>query len=238
MIKTVLFDLDGTLLPMDLDVFTKAYIGSLSAALSDGDGKKGEMIAKATMAGVYAMVKNDGQKANEEIFWESFDKILPAMDYKDSDAINDYYKTEFQNIKSVCSFDVRAARTVKKAKELSFTVVLATNPLFPLTATESRIRWAGLDTDDFEYISSYENSHFTKPSLAYYTEILDKLGLCADECLMVGNDADEDMVASELGMKVFLLTDCHINKSGRDISHFPSGSFDELDAYISSLNNN
>ena len=104
-----------------------------------------------------------------------------------------------------------------------------------MTATESRMKWAGLDSGDFEYVSSYENSHFCKPSLGYYREILDKLSIRADECLMVGNDADEDMIAKELGMQVFLLTDCLINKSGKDLSLFPSGSFDALETYLVSL---
>jgi FMN phosphatase YigB (HAD superfamily) len=235
MIKTVLFDLDGTLLPMDLDIFTKAYIGSLSATLSGGEGDVAKKIAEGTMAGVYAMVKNDGQKTNEEVFWESFDKFLPAKQYRDSKEIEHYYSVEFQKIKEVCSFTTRAAEIVKKAKELSFKVVLATNPLFPMVATESRIKWAGLDRSDFEYVSCYESSHFSKPSLGYYREILDKLGLLAEECLMVGNDADEDMIAKELGMQVFLLTDCLINKKGRDISLFPSGSFDALETFLVSL---
>ena len=53
-----------------------------------------------------------------------------------------------------------------------------------------------------------------------------------EECLMVGNDVDDDMVASELGMKVFLLTDCLINKNGLDVNAYPNGSFDQLKDYI------
>ena len=45
---------------------------------------------------------------------------------------------------------------------------------------------------------------------------------------MVGNDVQEDMVARELGMEVFLLTPCMINKQGTDISQFPHGDFPEL----------
>lgn len=41
---------------------------------------------------------------------------------------------------------------------------------------------------------------------------------------MVGNDVTEDMVASETGMQVFLLTDCLINKERKDISVYPRGS--------------
>ena len=49
---------------------------------------------------------------------------------------------------------------------------------------------------------------------------------------MVGNDALEDMVASETGMQVFLLTDCLLNKEQKDISGCPQGSFRQLLDYI------
>lgn len=49
---------------------------------------------------------------------------------------------------------------------------------------------------------------------------------------MVGNDVSDDMVARDLGMQVFLLTDCLINKNEVDISQFPHGSFEELMAFI------
>ena len=52
---------------------------------------------------------------------------------------------------------------------------------------------------------------------------------------MVGNDVGDDMVAQELGMKVFLLTDCLINKHNVDISVYPHGSFEELMEYIRTL---
>ena len=62
-----------------------------------------------------------------------------------------------------------------------------------------------------------------------------KLGLQPKECVMVGNDATEDLAAAELGIPVFLLTDCLINKSGKDISQYPNGGFDALDAYLAAL---
>ena len=113
-------------------------------------------------------------------------------------------------------------------------MVLATNPLFPAIATHSRIRWAGLNPDDFEHITTYENSSYCKPNPDYYREILSKLNLKPEECVMVGNDTVEDMIAETLGMKVFLLTDCLINKPSADISTWPNGGFPELKAYLKS----
>ena len=59
-----------------------------------------------------------------------------------------------------------------------------------------------------------------------------KLELQAEDCLMVGNDADEDGAAAELGIPVFLLTDCLINKSGRDLGQFPHGGFEQLQTWL------
>ena len=128
----------------------------------------------------------------------------------------------------MCGYHPKAAETVRALKEKGFRVALATNPIFPQIATAQRIRWTGLTPEDFELFTTYENSHFCKPNLSYYEEVLERLGVTPQECLMVGNDVSEDMIAEKLGMKVFLLTDCLINKEDKDISVYPSGSFEQL----------
>ena len=97
------------------------------------------------------------------------------------------------------------------------------------------IAWAGLTPDDFEFYTTYENINSCKPNPSYYIEVAKRIGTDPSECLMVGNDVGDDMVAQKVGMKVFLLTDCLINKSEEDISKYPNGSFDELMNYIESL---
>ena len=114
-------------------------------------------------------------------------------------------------------------------------VALATNPLFPRIATETRIRWTGLEPEDFEFFTTYDNIGWCKPNLDYYREVLRWAALKGEDCLMVGNDVGEDMIAAELGMKVFLLTDCLINKAGEDIDKYPNGGFDELKRYVEEL---
>ena len=111
-------------------------------------------------------------------------------------------------------------------------LIIATNPLFPAAAQYNRVKWAGLDRDDFELITTYENSHYCKPNPAYYQEILDKQGLSADEVLMIGNDAREDTAAAQLGIPVFLVTDCLLNQHNLDISAFPQGSWDDCVQFI------
>ena len=79
--------------------------------------------------------------------------------------------------------------------------MLATNPVFPIVATANRANWAGVAPDLFEHITVYENSSYCKPNPKYYMEILDKLNMNAQECLMVGNDVDEDMSTADIGME-------------------------------------
>ena len=111
-------------------------------------------------------------------------------------------------------------------------MVLATNPIFPREATRNRIRWAGFEPESFEYYTTYENSCYCKPNPKYYLELIGKLGLKPEECLMVGNDVGEDMIAEKIGMKVFLITDCLINKNDEDISKYPHGGFKEYMKFI------
>jgi len=146
-----------------------------------------------------------------------------------------FYENEFQGVQSVCGCHPAAAEIVRDLKARGIRVVLATNPVFPAVATESRIRWAGLEPSDFELYTTYENSRYCKPTLAYYEDILASLGVSGEECVMVGNDVSEDMITERLGMKTFLLTDCLINKNGEDISKWAHGGFEELKEFLMQL---
>ena len=231
---TVLFDLDGTLLPMDQDEFIKGYFGGLAKRLAPL-GYQPEHLFRAIWAGTRAMVANDGSRRNEDAFWDACNAALGRNVRADEAAFEAFYREDFDKVSAFCGYTPMAREVIALVKSKGLTAALATNPLFPHMATESRIRWAGLEVSDFALYTSYEGSHFCKPSLDYYREVLDRLGVAAEECLMVGNDVQEDMIAEELGMRVFLLTDCLINKSDRDISRYPHGSFNELMAFIGEL---
>lgn len=233
-IKMVMFDLDGTLLPMDMDEFTSGYFGLLAAKAAPY-GYELQSVVKAIWHGVAAMVKNDGSCRNEEAFWKDFASIYGEQALKDKPVFDEFYANEFNEAKKFCGYDPKAAKTVHWIKDKGLRIALATNPLFPSIATETRISWTGLRPDDFEFYTTYENIGWCKPNLDYYREVLRWADLKGEECLMVGNDVGEDMIAAELGMKVFLLTDCLINKAGADIDQYPHGGFDELKEYVSGV---
>ncbi len=230
-ITTVLFDLDGTLLPMDQERFVKAYFKGLAQKAAPYGYEPGKLI-ETIWAGTSAMVKNTGAKTNEEVFWDLFAMIYGEEARADEALFSDFYHHEFQQVQASCGFQPKAKDLIELLQNKGMRLVLATNPIFPAIATQSRIRWAGLKPEDFVYWSTYENSHFCKPNLDYYREILNKLGISPAECLMIGNDVDEDMVTRQLGMRVFLLTDCLLNKGNKDLAQYPHGDFAELIAYI------
>ena len=234
MTKAILFDLDGTLLPMDQEVFVKDYLGRMAIFLAP-HGYDPQSLIKAVWAGTGAMVKNDGKAKNEDVFWQVFNSAVGRDAKQDLALFEEFYRTEFQKAKDSCGFNPAAVEAIRQIKDMGYRLILATKPLFPAIATHSRARWAGLNPEDFELVTTYENSRFCKPNPDYYREILGKIALDGSQCLMVGNDVGEDMIAGTLGMKTFLLTDCLINKTAEDISQYPNGSFPELLHYIRSL---
>ena len=234
MLKAVLFDLDGTLLPMDQDAFVDRYFSLLCKKMAPC-GYEPKALIKAVWGGTNAMVTNDGSCRNEEAFWRFFLGVYGEEARAHIPLFEEFYANEFQQAKTLCGFTPKARETVRLVRDLGLRAILATNPLFPAVATRSRIRWAGLEPENFEFVTTYENSSTCKPNPDYYREILQKRGLEPEDCLMVGNDTGEDMIAQSLGMKAFLLTDCLINRKGEDPERWPHGSFEELEAYLKTL---
>jgi len=234
MLTTVLFDLDGTLLPMDLDEFVNHYFGLLTKKLS-AHGYDPSKVVDGMWAGLRAMIANDGSHANEDVFFPAFSEVTGRDVRSDFPIFQSFYENEFQDVKNSCGFDPKAAEAVAAIKSKGLRVALATSPLYPAIATKQRVLWAGFQPEDFEICTTYEDFHYSKPNPAYYQEVLDKLGVTAEECLMVGNDVIEDLVAAEVGIKVFLMPRWLINRKNQDISSYPQGDFDDLLQYIDSL---
>lgn len=233
-VKAVLFDLDGTLLNMDQDEFVNGYFKLLARKMIP-HGYTADKLFDTVWKGTAEMVKNDGSKTNEEAFWSKAREIYGEKIIEDKPLFDEFYIKDFRGAEVFCKRNPKAKETVLWLKSSGFRVALATNPVFPISATELRIKWAGLDVSDFELCTAYENSCFAKPNPAYYLDVAKRLSLDPKECLMVGNDVDEDMAAKKVGMGVFLLTDCLINKEKKDISPYPHGDFDALNEYIKAL---
>ena len=234
MIKAVLFDLDGTLLPMDQAEFLQNYFPYLTAKMVPY-GFDPKELADSIWKGTGRMVVNDGSRTNEDVFWEYFTERYGSDSLKYRSVFEEYYANEFCKTKEICGYEPLAKPIVDRLKAAGKRLALATNPVFPRMAIDLRVTWAGLKPSDFDLITSYETSHYSKPNPEYYREIADCLGIDPSECLMVGNDVTEDMVASTIGMETFLVTGCLINTKDIDISGFRKGTFEDLSKYLDEL---
>lgn len=233
-IKNILFDLDGTLLPMDMDEFTSGYFKFLvKKAMSASDKYDADGLIATIWGGVKAMVMNKGKMPNEDAFWEYFSSVYGTEAVSDKVIFDEFYANEFKYAKEFVGYNSESKLTVDMCKAAGYKVVLATNPVFPEVATRQRAIWAGVDVEDFEAFTTYENCTYCKPNPEYYLELLGKLNMKPEECLMVGNDVDEDMEAGlKAGMSVFLISDCLINKGGKDIEKYPHGTFKDLREFL------
>lgn len=209
-IKAVFFDLDGTLLPLEQNYFIKQYFKRI-ATYAAPYGISPEKLIDGILAGTDAMIRNNGEMSNEKVFWERFFEFIGERREDLIGILDEFYYGDFKKLQSETEPNNLAVDIVKQAHNNGRRVVLATNPVFPMSAQLERISWLGLSPSDFDYITAYENSSFCKPNPEYYIEICKKIGVDPENCLMIGNDESDDMKgASAAGFNCFLVTDHRI----------------------------
>jgi len=225
--KTALLDLDGTLLPMEIDDFLNAYFKLLTDEFS-GIFEAKEFINNLMYA-TEQMINNNGEKVNSEIFIEEFFALFQVDNQQEiMEKFDFFYKERFPLLKSQVNHKGLSSRLIEILKEEGYSLVLATNPIFPAEAIEERLRWVNVNPEDFSLITNYENMHYCKPNINYYKEIIEKLDLKAADCLMIGNDAQEDMVVADLGIKTYLVTDFLIDRNEDEKKIHWQGTMEEL----------
>ena len=149
-----------------------------------------------------------------------------------SDNFDNFYRGEFSVCRAATRLQPLSRITVDYIKQHGGNIIVATNPVFPKSATYTRIEWAGLNPNDFSYITTYDNSSACKPNLNYFEEICSVCGIRPEESVVIGNDVDEDMISSRLGFDTFLVTDCLLNRSDKSLTLFRHGDFEDLFDFI------
>ena len=203
-IKAILFDLDGTLIEVNLKLFIPEYLKLLASNVSHLV-RQSKFISKLMIAS-QEVDKNNGNKTNEEVFAEAFFPLIGYAREEMNPLFDKFYEQDFPKLRQYTRRKPAARKVMETAFERGYDVVIATTPLLPETAISQRLEWAGVPVDDFPYklITSLENSSANKPNLLYYKSIAETIGHTTKECLMVG-DEDKDMVAAQVGMKTFLV---------------------------------
>lgn len=234
MINTILFDLDGTLLPMDMEDFMRSYFDAISESFCS-ISEPSNLLRKIMNATEYMINNTEKTKTNQQAFEEEFRRLMGHDIASLMDRFELFYKTDFKKIRDTVKCQPLCAETVKRVREKGYETVLATNPLFPKIAIVERLSWAGIDADDFSLITAFEDMHYCKPQIEYYYEILEIIGKEPENCLMVGNDVEEDMIAHKLGMKTFLV-DAHLIQRSEKLPPVDYiGGYNELHDFVQNI---
>lgn len=204
--KLIMFDLDGTLIKMDAENFEKNYtkliVKYFSQWMAVEDASKSLKEAVTTMATV-----NNGE-TNKKKFYRCFEGKTTISLEEIMAKESEFYETQFHNVKSHIERNDNMFEAVEVLKQKKVDMLIATNPLFPQIATYTRMKWGGYNTEDFKLITTFEDCHYTKFHSEYYqNDILKRLDLKPEDCLMVGNNTMEDGLASAQGIKTIIITD-------------------------------
>lgn len=237
--RAVCFDMDGTLLPMNLDVFLKMYFSAV-ARFVGANGRDAESFVKGLKAGTAAMAAHDGMQSNAEAFWSEFFSVAGWEDTPESredwtELLRDFYTNEFGKIGADVEPNPATARALKALSEKGYPMALLTMPMFPEEAVEWRLRWSGAEPSYFARKTTYENSTAVKPKLEYYAENLAAMGLKGEDVLMVGNNTIEDGVFAKLGADVFFVTDYLIDPLGRGVEEQLHGTMEQFAMWCEAL---
>lgn len=236
MFKAILFDLDGTLLNIDMNYFIPHYLKAMQKAWDEQGGNNPEQFIARVLESTGVMIKDKSpEKLNMEVFMNHF---FSSQEYnldKTKRFFDDFYQEIFPQLYIYTEPFLEIPALMEEAFKKDIPVVIATNAVFPAPAIQARLEWAKVADFPYKLITSYENMHFCKPHVEYYQEIAQKINIPADTCLMVGNDVGEDLPASLAGMKTFLLEEKLIdNKEVPYVADW-RGKINDLTAFIREL---
>lgn len=214
-LRAILFDLDDTLLATNMDRFVPKYLDALGSKIKHLMNPKD--LINLVLESTQVMIENqDPALTNEQVFYNHF---YSKIDFSKPDfqtLVKEFYEVDFPKLKIYTNSIPFVPDLMQSVFDNGFKVVIATNPLFPAKAIEHRINWSGLSDFAFDLVTTYENSHFCKPSPNYYLEILEKIKVKPAEAVMVGDDLINDIKpAVALGMDTFFInSESDVGKSG------------------------
>jgi len=232
-IQAVLFDLDGTLIDVDMNRFVPIYLHRLTEYMSD---QVNPVHATQTLHNaVAAMFANaDASRTLENILLEALESELAITPERYAECLEQFYQNDLEELRPLVTGHPLSSQLIESSLARGWKVVLATNPIFPRPVIDARLTWGELSGEAFHHVTAYETAHFCKPSARYFEEILERLQLPAEACLMIGNDTLHDLSASQVGMQTCLLTPWSIKRPGAHFKADWRGCHEELLALIES----
>lgn len=235
--KAALLDLDGTLLPMDTAQFMMAYTNHIAKCVSSwGIGLEPQELVEAIWRSTGAIAQSkDESSSNEDVFWQHLNQLTGVSRQEGEAYFRRYYMSNFSEIQVHCGFQPLVYDLLRDLRAKGYALAIATNPVFPRIAIEKRLTWAGIQDEPFALITDFESSRSAKPQAKYYLDVLEKLGAIPGNCLMIGNDARDDIIPTDaLGLRCYMVTDCAMNQDQLP-AHVANGNFNMLLRWVRAL---
>lgn len=200
--QAILFDLDGTLIHNDMDEFLPPYFKLVARRFAHilPPAQFTPKLIQATQA----MIADESDASNREVFKNSFPDLIGRPWHEIEPIFMDFYARDFPALSMHIRPKAAARPLLLTALDLGYTLVVSTNPLFPLQAIQQRLDWGGIGDLPYARVTSYENSRACKPSLRYFEQILAEIDCPPERALVVG-DENNDMVAAHLGCSTYLI---------------------------------
>lgn len=211
-LEAILFDLDNTLILFDETEFFDHYFRIIAQSFSDM--MPPELFLKKLIDATRVLLENDGHTLNVHCFINFFAQGFENRQKEIWERFLHFYDIAYDQLQALVTLPEGLHSLFEQLESNGLKLVVATNPIFPLSVQLKRLAWAGLEAVAFDLITHIENMSWCKPRIEYYLDICRKIQIRPEHCLMVGNDPVNDMVAGKTGMKTFLTVD------GRD----PDGS--------------
>jgi FMN phosphatase YigB (HAD superfamily) len=225
-VKGVLFDLDGTLLQVEMREFIPAYIQGLAKHFPDAPDPA--TFDRAVKDSIRALLASDeGAVNNEQFFLTALGRQLGLDAALCGERVRRYCANGMAGLESLVRPLALARNILARCFERGLRVALATNPVFPRQLVEARLRWAEIADFPFDYVTTFDNSRYCKPHPAYFRDVLSQLGLTPEECIMVGNDTEHDLGARSAGITTFLVDTWLLDRAKGDyVTDFRGGHCD------------